>query len=181
MSDLEERYKTCGKCVHDGDGDPNINGSTCYLCRRNPTDHRIDCFEAKKEKETLRLEGRLLLFDTVNKNRDIFPKTCKIDIPKKVPLLWEFQHYGQTIGVAEISQDDKGLIVKAETFSNNFIGVESLRDVFTNGKIGVGGYYSRLKKHEDDGLIIVDECTLREVSITLAPVHEEYYLKIVED
>ena len=49
MSDLDERYKTCGRCVYDGEGSPDIVGSTCYLCKRNPTDNRIDWFEEKKE------------------------------------------------------------------------------------------------------------------------------------
>ena len=39
MSELAERYKTCDRCVHDGDG-ADIRGSTCYLCKRNPDDHR---------------------------------------------------------------------------------------------------------------------------------------------
>ena len=44
----EERRKTCGKCVCDGEGF-DISGSTCYLCKRNPVDHRIDWFEEKKD------------------------------------------------------------------------------------------------------------------------------------
>lgn len=48
MSDLPERYKTCGRCIHDGDS-PDIVGSTCYLCKRNPDDHRIDWFEERRE------------------------------------------------------------------------------------------------------------------------------------
>ena len=40
----EKRRKTCGKCIHDGDG-ADIAGSTCYLCKRNPVDNRIDWFE----------------------------------------------------------------------------------------------------------------------------------------
>lgn len=47
-SELDERYKTCGRCVYDGDS-PNISGSTCYMCKRNPDDHRIDWFEERKE------------------------------------------------------------------------------------------------------------------------------------
>lgn len=46
--DLSERYKTCGRCIHDGDC-PDIAGSYCYNCKRNPNDHRIDWFEAKKD------------------------------------------------------------------------------------------------------------------------------------
>lgn len=46
--DLPERYKTCGRCIHDGDC-PDIVGSYCYNCKRNPNDHRIDWFEAKRD------------------------------------------------------------------------------------------------------------------------------------
>ena len=46
--DLPERYKTCGRCIHDGDS-PDIVGSYCYNCKRNPNDRRIDWFEAKKD------------------------------------------------------------------------------------------------------------------------------------
>ena len=45
MSDLSEKYKTCGRCIHDEEGD--IVGSSCYLCKRNPDDHRIDLFEER--------------------------------------------------------------------------------------------------------------------------------------
>ena len=47
---MDERYKTCGKCIHDGDS-PDVKGSPCYLCRRNPTDNRIDWFEDAAESE----------------------------------------------------------------------------------------------------------------------------------
>lgn len=50
MSDLAERYNTCGRCVHGGESDDaDISKSVCYLCRRNPEDHRIDRFEENKE------------------------------------------------------------------------------------------------------------------------------------
>lgn len=49
-SQLQERYKTCGRCVHDGEDDPKIAGSYCYSCKRNPIDdNRIDFFEERKE------------------------------------------------------------------------------------------------------------------------------------
>lgn len=38
------------------------------------------------------IEGRILLFDTVNLNNDIFPNTCTIDISEKIPLTWNFNH-----------------------------------------------------------------------------------------
>ena len=51
MRNIDERYKTCGRCVHDGKDDPDQPYSTCYLCKRNINDHRIDWFELKKEAE----------------------------------------------------------------------------------------------------------------------------------
>lgn len=50
ISNLPERYKTCGRCIHDVDN-PNINTSKCYLCRRNSDDHRIDWFEERGDDE----------------------------------------------------------------------------------------------------------------------------------
>ena len=126
------------------------------------------------------LEGRILLFDTVNKNRDIFSKDCKIDIPEKVPLTWDFNHE-QVIGFADVTKDNKGLVAKAETFSNEIIGVEDLSSIFEDGKFGVGGFYTNVKKHSDGSLIVVDEAKLREVALVLAPVNKEYYFEIVKE
>ena len=68
----------------------------------------------------MKLEGRILLFDMVNINNDIFPKTCKMDISEKIPLTWDFQH-DKVIGFVNVIKDERGLIAKAETFSNEFI------------------------------------------------------------
>lgn len=126
------------------------------------------------------LEGRILLFDEVNKNMDIFPKNCKIDIPEKVPLTWDFNHE-QVIGFANVTKDDKGLIAKAETFSNEIIGVEDLSSIFEDEKFGAGGFYINVKKHNDRSLIVVDEAKLREIALVLDPVNEEYYFEIVKE
>ena len=126
------------------------------------------------------LEGRILLFDTVNKNRDIFSKDCKIDIPEKVPLTWDFNHE-KVIGFANVTKDNKGLVARAETFSNEIIGVEDLSSIFEDGKIGAGGYYTNVKKHSDGSFIVVDEAKLREVALVLAPVNEEYLFKIAKE
>lgn len=45
---MKEENKTCGRCIHDEES-ADIVGSSCYLCKRNPEDHRIDWFEEKKE------------------------------------------------------------------------------------------------------------------------------------
>ena len=126
------------------------------------------------------LEGRILLFDEVNKNRDIFPKNCKIDIPEKVPLTWDFNHE-QVIGFAKVTKDDKGLIAKAETFSNEMIGVEDLSSIFEDGKFGTGGFYTNVNKHSDGSFIVVDEAKLRKIALVLDPVNKEYYFEIVKE
>lgn len=46
---MREENKSCDACVHNGD--QNISGSTCYLCKRNPVDHRIEWFEEEHEEE----------------------------------------------------------------------------------------------------------------------------------
>ena len=126
------------------------------------------------------LEGRILLFDTVNKNRDIFSKDCKIDIPEKVPLTWNFNHEN-IIGFAKVIKDNKGLIARAETFSNEIIGVEDLSSVFEDGKFGSGGFYTHVKKHNNGSFIVVDEAKLREVALVLAPVNDEYLFEILKE
>ena len=126
------------------------------------------------------LEGRILLFNTVSKNRDIFSKDCKIDIPEKVPLTWNFNHE-KVIGFANVTKDDKGLSAKAETFSNEMIGVEDLSSIFEDGKFGAGGFYTNVKMHNNGSSIVVNEAKLREVALVSDPVNEEYSFEIVED
>ena len=128
----------------------------------------------------MKLEGRILLFDTVNKSGDVFPKNCKIYIPEAVPLTFNFNPH-KVIGFANVTRDDKGLFAKAETFSNEFIGVEDLRSIFENGKIGAGGFYNLIKIHNDGSFIVVDEAKLWEVALLLDPVNEEYSFEIIED
>ena len=126
------------------------------------------------------LEGRILLFNTVSKNGDIFSKDCKIDIPEKVPLTWNFNHE-KVIGFANVTKDDKGLSAKAETFSNEMIGVEDLSSIFEDGKIGAGGFYTNVKMHNNGSSIVVNEAKLREVALVSDPVNEEYSFEIVEE
>ena len=126
------------------------------------------------------LEGRILLFNTVNKNGDMFSKDCKIDIPEKVPLTWNFNRE-QIIGFANVTKDDKGLVARAETFSNEMIGVEDLSSIFKDGKIGAGGYYTNVKMHINRSPIVVDKAKLSEVALVLDPVNEEYSFEIVKE
>ena len=126
------------------------------------------------------LEGRILLFNNVSKNGDIFSKDCKIDIPEKVPLTWNFNHE-KVIGFANVTKDDKGLSAKAETFSNEMIGVEDLSSIFYDGKFGAGGFYTNVKMHNNGSSIVVNEAKLCEVALVSDPVNEEYSFEIVEE
>lgn len=124
----------------------------------------------------IKLEGRVLLFDVINKLSSKMPKDCKLTIPEKVPLTWNFEH-GKPIGFVIPIRDDKGIYAKAETFPNEYIDVG---DILTDGQIGVGGCYRINKKHKEGELDIIDEATLLEIGLTLVPVREEYYFKIME-
>ena len=127
----------------------------------------------------MKLKGRILLFDEVNLNNDIFSASCNITIPEKVPLTWDFKQ-DQIIGSANATIDDIGITFIAETLSNDMIGVDDLRSIFENRKIGVGGFYTNVKYHEDGNFKIIDEARLCEIALVLDPVRKEYYCKIVE-
>ena len=127
----------------------------------------------------MKLQGRILLFDEVNLNKDIFPTSCNITILEKVPLTLDFKH-DKIIGSAKATIDDIGITFISETLSNDMIGVDDLRSIFENGKIGVGGFYTNIKYHEDRNFIIIDEARLCEIALVPAPARKEYYCKIVD-
>ena len=127
----------------------------------------------------MKLQGRILLFDEVNLNNDIFSASCNITIPEKVPLTWDFKQ-DKIIGFAKATIDDIGITFIAETLSNSMIGVDDLRYIFENGKIGVGGYYNNIKYHKDRNFIIIDKARLCGIAIVPAPVRKEYYCEIVD-
>lgn len=122
----------------------------------------------------MRIKGRILSFDTINQNRDIFLKDCRITIPEKVPLTWLFQQ-SNVLGFAEITRDDNGLVADAETFQDD------IRELFTDGRMGAGGYYRNVKWYKEGNLTVIDEARLCEVALTLAPVNKDYYFEIVEE
>ena len=122
------------------------------------------------------LEGRLLLFDSVSINNDIFAKGCELKNPEAVPLLWSFE-FDRAIGSCEVTRDEKGLLVKAVIFPEF---EDHVRVILDNNGIGVGGYYNCVKTHRDDQLTVVDKASLVAASLVLSPVREEYYLKEVK-
>ena len=125
----------------------------------------------------MKIEGRFLLFDTVSLNRDVFPKTCFIDIPERVPLLLDFSR-SKTIGIAKVSRDDYGLFCKAEILHSEKINDDVIKSIFDNGRFGAGGYYTNARSRKNNDLIIVNEATLNAVSLVTAPVRDEYYFEI---
>ena len=127
----------------------------------------------------MKLKGRILLFDEVNLNNDIFSASCNIAIPEKVPLTWDFKQ-DKIIGFAKATIDDIGITFIAETLSNDMIGVDDLRSIFENGKIGVGGFYTNIKRHEERNFIIIDKARLCQIALVPDPVRTEYYCEIAE-
>ena len=126
----------------------------------------------------MKLHGRILLFNEVDLNNNIFYASCNINIPEKVPLTLNFNRE-QVIGFAKATIDDIGITFIAETLSNEMIGVDDLRSKFENGKIGVGGYYANIKYHEDRNFRIIDEARLCQIALVPDPVRKEYYCEIV--
>ena len=128
----------------------------------------------------MKLHGRILLFNEVNLTNDIFYASCNITIPEKVPLTLNFNR-DQVIGFAKATIDDIGITFIAETLSNEIIVVDDLRSKFENGKIGVGGYYTNIKDHDDRNFRIIDEARLCQIALVPDPVRKEYYCEIVDE
>ena len=63
------------------------------------------------------------------------------------------------IGDANIVRDDKGLVCE----------VNLTTDLLTEDEYYVGGYYTNVKKHDENSICVIDACTLRSMSIVLAP------------
>lgn len=125
----------------------------------------------------MKIEGRILLFDVVNLNRDIFPKTCIIDIPERVPLLWNYNR-SKPIGVAKVRRDDDGLFCEAEILHSERINDDVIESIFDGGRFGAGGFYTHVRKRKNNDLIIVTEANLNAVALVIAPVRDEYYFEI---
>ena len=129
-------------------------------------------------RDTIKMHGRLLIFDKPDTIGCMFPKDCKISFPEVVPITWEFAFNdpGKVIGNAYISKDEKGLICDAiitnfdrDTLSENF-----------NNVLPIGGYYNKVKQHLENGTRIVDEATLHLVGVTLDPADPELRMMVIE-
>lgn len=130
--------------------------------------------------DTIKMKGRLLLFDKPTSNRTLFPKNCEITYAEKVPVVLEFRFNdpGSVMGSGHVMRDEKGLVCEAEITRTDAI-VDILRK--SDGELPIGGYYSGVKSHQENYLRIFDSGRLTCIGVTLDPVDEEYRMRIVEE
>lgn len=130
--------------------------------------------------DTIKMKGRLLLFDKPTSNRTLFPKDCEITFAEKVPVVWEFEfnNPGNVMGSGRVMRDEKGLICEVElTRSDVIIGI--LREF--DGKLPIGGYYSGVKSHQEAELRVFESGCLTCIGVTHYPMGEEYRMRVVEE
>ena len=130
--------------------------------------------------DTIKTKGRLLLFDKPTSNRTLFPKDCEITFAEKIPVIWDFRFNDpcSVMGSGYVMRDEKGLICEVELTRTDVI-IDILREF--DGKLPIGGYYSYVKSHQEDGLRVFESGCLTCIGVTLSPVDEEYRMRVVED
>lgn len=109
----------------------------------------------------VKMEGQLLNLGTVDSCGRKFADDCKITFSNEVPVYWNFDRGDprSVIGDANIFRNDKGLACK----------VNLTTDLLAEDEYYVGGYYTNVKKHDENSICVIDACTLRSMSIVLAP------------
>ena len=125
----------------------------------------------------MKLEGRILLFDKVNKNGVAFSKTCKVHMPEKLPLLW---NYKEPIGSAKATIDDNGIFASAETFEDPCYD-QYVNEIMKNGMMPVGGEYYVADTHTDDKNTIIDKAALVAVSLISNPACDGCSFEIIKE
>lgn len=130
--------------------------------------------------DTIKMKGRLLLFDKPTLNKTLFPKDCEITYAEKVPVIWDFRFNdpGSVMGSGHVMRDEKGLICKVELTRSDVI-VDILREF--DGVLPIGGYYSYVKSHQEAGLRVFESGCLTCIGVTRYPVDEEYRMRVAEE
>lgn len=130
--------------------------------------------------DTIKMKGRLLLFDKPTSNRTLFPKDCVITFAENVPVVWEFlfNDPGSVLGSGHVMRDEKGLICEVELTRTDAI-IDILHEF--DGELPIGGYYSCVKSHQGNHLRVFDSGQLTCIGVTLSPVDEEYRMRVVEE
>ena len=130
--------------------------------------------------DTIKMKGRLLLFDKPTLNRTLCPKDCEIAYAEKIPVIWDFRFNdpGSVMGSGHVMRDEKGLICEVELTRSDVI-VDILREF--DGELPIGGYYNGVKSHQEDGLRVFESGCLTCIGVTLNPVDEKYRMRVVEE
>lgn len=130
--------------------------------------------------DTIKMKGRLLLFDKPTSNSTLFPKDCAITFAENVPVVLEFlfNDPGSVLGSGHVMRDEKGLICEVELTRTDAI-IDILHEF--DGELPIGGYYSGVKSHQGNHLRVFDSGQLKCIGITLSPVDEEYRMRVVEE
>ena len=130
--------------------------------------------------DTIKMKGRLLLFDKPTSNRTLFPKDCEITYAEKIPVIWDFRFNdpSSVMGSGHVMRDEKGLTCDVELNKSDAI-IDVLREF--DGELPIGGYYSYVKSHQKDGLRVFENGCLTCIGVTLSPVDEEYRMRVVEE
>ena len=130
--------------------------------------------------DTIKMKGRLLLFDKPTSNRTLFPKDCEIVYAEKIPVIWDFRFNdpGSTMGFGHVMRDEKGLICEVDLNKSDVI-IDILREF--NGELPIGGYYYGVKSHQETELRVFESGCLICIGVTLDPVDEEYRMGVVEE
>ena len=128
--------------------------------------------------DAIKMKGRLLLFDKPTLSKTLFPKNCEVIYPEKIPVIFEFR-FGDpraAFGSGCVMRDEKGLICEVELTRSDVL-IDILHEF--NGDIPIGGFYSHVKSHQENGLRVFESGCLRAIGVTLSPVDEEYRLRVV--
>lgn len=114
----------------------------------------------------------LLIFDKVDKNRNLFPKDMEIKMPEKVPVLSDAGRANRpdcVIGNASVRRNETGLETDVIFTSEKL--EDSLKELIHDRKLYISGYYTTVKSHEKDGLRIIDSMRLASTFITFDDVY----------
>ena len=117
----------------------------------------------------IRLSGRFLKYNLIDKNGVQFSKSATIKIPSKVFVLFNFDK-SHPISIAKVIKDEEGLLAEIES------GMDDVLELLEDDKIGCGGYYRAVKSHMEYGIKVIDSAELVSISITLVPSSAEYYV-----
>ena len=124
------------------------------------------------------LKGPMLRYGVQSCNNFIIPKDCVIHIPEEIPVVWNY-NFGDPkafIGFANLISRDDGFDITVETDHDDLLQLMSMID---GRKIFCGGYYHKLKYHKENGILIVEECSLKGVGVFLKG--DDYLYLEVED